>query len=249
MKPCLFICLVLMHPFFGYAQDLNFPGTAPSLSFTAVINKKIDANLLAATKIRLGNHVVKDVYYRQQLLEIYSQALLNYKLNKYWQVSAGFGFQRNNPFEGNWRNEHRLVQQVLLVVPLQKSKFINRFRFEERWFSFPDASASFGTRARYQLGYVKQLKGSMVYWQVNNEVYAITSGSRNAFVSENWLYTGIGFGTGRFGHFETGAGYNSVIRNSRKEWSSLILLQLAWSYVVPVKHKKEMHPAVHSRHF
>ncbi|MDX2046861.1 MAG: hypothetical protein SFU87_08745 [Chitinophagaceae bacterium] len=76
-----------------------------------------------------------------------------------------------------------------------------------------------------------------------------TAGSRNAFVSENWLYTGIGFGTDRFGHFETGAGYNSVIRNNRKEWNSLILLQLVWSYIVPVKHKKEMHPVMHSRHF
>jgi hypothetical protein len=229
------------------AQDLNFPGLAPSLSVT-VHRQKFDLNFLVASKTREGNHLVKDVSYKPQLLEIYSQALVSKKLSERWQIGTGFGFQRNNPFRNDWRNESRLVQQVIFTVPGKKIRFNNRFRIEERWFSFPAAPNSFSTRVRYQAGIVKQLNKKL-YWQLNNEIYAITSGSRFSFFSENWLYSGIGFPVKGLGHFETGIGYNSNVRNSEKEWVSLVLLQVNWSFVVPSRMKTEMHPVMHSRHF
>jgi hypothetical protein len=230
-------------------QNLNFPGAAPSLSLSAVISEKLDINWLAASKIRWGSQLINETYFPQEVLEIYSQALLSYKLSNYWQVSSGYGYQRNNPFNGNWRNEHRLVQQVLYSIPFGKDKFLNRLRFEERWFSYPDTLNEFGTRARFQFGYIKQLRGNMVYWQINNEIYATTSGPRNAIISENWIYSGVGFSIKSIGHFETGVGLNSVVRNKKREWNNLLLLQVAWSYVIAKKRKEEMHPAIHSRHF
>lgn len=175
-----------------FSQDLNFPGLAPSVSLT-VHQHEFDLNFLAASKTKQGHHTVKDVEYEPRLLEIYLQALASHKLNERWQLAAGYGFQRNNPLRNDWRNEHRLVQQVMYTVPVRKLKFNNRFRFEERWFSYPTAPNAFGTRARYQAGIVKKLSDKMVYWQLNNEVYAITSGPRNSLISENWLYSGIGF--------------------------------------------------------
>jgi hypothetical protein len=229
------------------SQNLNFPGLAPSVSFT-VHQKNFDLNFLVASKTKEGYHTVKNVEYAPRFLEIYSQALVARKLKKRWILAAGYGFQRNNPFRSDWRNEHRLVQQAMYSVPGNKIRFNNRLRFEERWFSYPDAPGNFSTRARYQAGIVRQLNKN-IYWQLNNEVYAITSGRRHSFISENWLYSGIGFPVKGLGHFETGIGYNSVVRNERKEWISLILLQVNWSFVLPSKMKTEMHPVMHGRNF
>ncbi len=246
---CYFTILLAVLCAIGRSQDLNFPGMAPALSVSAVINKKLDANILAVSKIRLGNYTSKGMAYLQQVLEIYSQASVNYTINRHWQLSLGYGFQRNNPFNVNWRNEHRLVQQLILVLPLGDNKLLQRVRLEERWFTFPSGASSFGTRARYQLGYVIPLKGMMHYWQFNDEIFANTSGNANSLITENWLYSGVGYSLGSFGHLETGIGYNTAVSNNQHALSSLILLQIAWSYHLPSKSKKDMHPVMHARNF
>ena len=229
------------------AQHLHFPGSAPSLSLTAHVGK-INLNGLVASKTRIGTQTIKGERYEPRLLEIYAQALATRSLGKKWQAGAGYGFQRNNPFRNDWRNEHRLVQQVMLSIPGARMRFTNRFRFEERWFSYPDASTRFASRARYLAGISMPIRKE-IYWQVNNEVFAITGGPRFSFIAENWLYSGIGFPVSGLGHVETGIGYNSNVRNREKEWMSLVLLQINWSFVIPPAKKKEMHPVLHSRHF
>lgn len=231
------------------AQDLNFRGVAPSVSVTAALKNNLDINFLTVSKIRLGNYTVKETNYTNQVLEIYSQLLLSYKINKYWQLGGGYGFQRNNPFNDNWRNEHRLVQQLTYNNANKKLRFYNRLRFEERWFSYPNAPSAFGTRARYQFGFIRKLKGDNVYWQINNETYAITSGPRNSFISENWVYSGIGFPIKSFGHLETGIGYNTIVRNANKDLLNLLLLQVGWNYIFPSVKMKTMHPVMYARHF
>jgi hypothetical protein len=230
-----------------WTQNLNFPGLAPSVSVT-LHQQKFDLNFLIASKTREGSHTVKGMDYERRFREIYTQALVSHKLNERWQIAAAYRFQRNNPFRDDWRNEHRLVQQATYTVSGKKIKFNNRFRIEERWFSFPSTPHSFSTRVRYQTGIVKQLNKNL-YWQLNNEIYCITSGRRYQFISENWLYSGIGFPVKGLGHFETGIGYNSVVRNERKEWISLILLQVNWSFVFLSKMKTDMHPVMHGRNF
>jgi hypothetical protein len=230
-----------------HAQDLHFPGYAPSVSVSAPVTKKLDLNFLAASKVRSGTHTVKGIQYNPLLLELYTQALVTIKLNNQWQLGSGYGFQRNNPFRDEWRNEHRLVQQVQFIIPGKHLKFYQRARFEERWFNYPDNPSSFGTRARYQAGLIKPFKKT--YWQLNNEIYFITSGPRNALIAENWIYTGYGFPVKSLGRLETGVGINSVVRNSSKDVLHLYLFQLAWSYTLPSKHKKEMHPVMQERHF
>lgn len=244
-----FVTVLLLNTTDGNAQDLNFNGASPSVSITAAVKNKSTINFLAVSKIRLGNYNVKGTNYSNEILEIYSQLLYSYKPNKHWQLGTGYGFQRNNPFADNWRNEHRLVQQVSFILPGKSLQFYNRFRFEERWFNYPTAPSAFGTRARYQAGLIKKFKAKDVYWQINNELYAITSGPKNSFLSENWIYSGIGFPVKSLGHWETGIGYNSVSRNSNRDLLNLLLLQISWSYIFPADKKKEMHPVMHTRHF
>jgi Protein of unknown function (DUF2490) len=127
--------------------------------------------------------------------------------------------------------------------------FYNRFRFEERWFSYPDAPNQFATRARYQAGLLEKIKKNGFYWQINDEVYCIPSRSRNSFISENWIYSGIGFPFEPVGHLETGIGYNTVVRNYNKDLQNLLLLQISWSFIFPSGKMKTMNAVMHSRHF
>ncbi len=140
-----------------------------------------------------------------------------------------------------------MVQQVQLIVAGKKLKFYQRARLEQRWFSYPANHDAFGTRARYQAGLIRPFKKT--YWQINNEIYFITSGPHNSVIAENWIYTGYGFPVKSFGRLETGVGINSVVRNSNKDVLHLYLVQLAWSYTIPSKHKREMHPVMQERHF
>lgn len=245
----IFITLFLFNKETIKAQDLNFNGAAPSVSITSAFKNNVDINFLAVSKIRLGNYAIKEMHYSNQVLEIYSQLLVSYKISPHWQIGGGYGFQRNNPFDDNWRNEHRLVQQILFNISGKKSRFYNRFRFEERWFSYPTAPSAFGTRARYQVGFIRKLRGDNVYWQINNEIYAIPSGPKNSFISENWIYSGIGFPVKGLGRWESGIGYNTNVRNTHKDLLNLLLLQVSWSYIFPSAKMKTMHPVMNSRHF
>lgn len=228
------------------SQDQNFPGFAPSLSFTNTLNSRFDLNVLATSKIRLGEQI-KNEKYSPQVLEIYSQALVSYMINKHWHIGTGYGFQRNNPFLDNWRNEHRLVQQAMYVTHFNRSMLYNRFRFEERWFSFPGASNEFATRARYQIGFARELS-KKAYWQLNEEAYFIPSAYRNALFSENWVYGGIGFKLKPIGNIETGLGYNSVARNIN-DFTNYLLLQVAWSYTIKSRDNNMMSVIMHNQHF
>lgn len=243
----LLILVLIRHS--AFSQNINFAGTAPALSFTSVPAKKLDINFLVTSKLRVGDYTIKEEQYNTKVLEIYSQVLATYKIDKHFQTGVGYGFQRNNPFNNNWRNEHRLVQQVMYATAKEPFKFYSRFRFEERWFSYPTAQNEFGTRARYLAGIIKKLDKKNTYWQLNDEIYAITSGRKNAFISENWIYTGIGFGVKPLGRLETGIGYNTVVRNADKDLMSLLLLQVNWSYIIPSQKMTTMHPVMHSRNF
>jgi hypothetical protein len=249
-KRSFFLLLIFISAYYrAHTQILNFVGTAPSLSFTAVPAKNLDINFLVTSKLRVGDYTIKEEQFNTKILEIYSQALASYGVDKHFQISAGYGFQRNNPLDNNWRNEHRLVQQVMYATAKESFKFYNRFRFEERWFSYPIASDEFGTRARYLVGIIKKLDKKNTYWQLNDEIYAITSGRKNALISENWIYTGIGFGIKPLGRLETGIGYNSVVRNNNRDLMNLLLIQVNWSYIIPAPDMKTMHPVMHSRNF
>lgn len=232
-----------------FSQNLNFSGTAPALSFTSVPAKKLEINFLVTSKVRVGDYNIKEEQYNTKILEIYSQVLATYKIDKHFQTGVGYGFQRNNPFDNNWRNEHRLVQQVMYATAKEPFKFYNRFGLKRDGFSYPTAQNEFGTRARYLAGIIKKLDKKNTYWQLNEEIYAITSGRKNAFIAENWIYTGIGFGVKPLGRLETGIGYNTVVRNADKDIMSLLLLQVNWSYIIPSQKMTTMHPVMHSRNF
>ncbi|MEO8403704.1 MAG: DUF2490 domain-containing protein, partial [Chitinophagaceae bacterium] len=174
------------------AQDLSFPGIAPSITINAPLNHHFDLNFLTTSKIRLGDHTVKGVRYPSHFLQNYNLLILSYKINVHWQIGAGCGYEINDPFLDTRRNNKRFIQQVQYVLPSDKIRFSNRLRLEERWFHYHYDPPAFGTRVRYQTLFNYRINKHDLSWQLTNEVYVVPSGPRNALLSEDWVSTSIG---------------------------------------------------------
>jgi hypothetical protein len=229
------------------AQNVYFPGVCPFIIVTASPNKKIDINAVALSRIRIGEYTVRSVKYDAGPTQIYSHLILSYKLTTHWLIGGGIAFQRNNPFLPDWKNDYRLIEQLGYNLSGKKWKFNNRLRVEERWFHSPNAPSNFGTRIRLQPTYMHQLKGWKLYWETYDELYAIPSGPRNSFISENWFYAGVGFTASPSSRIDTGFGCNTQVMNKHHDLNNILMLQVMWNYTIPSKHKKETSPVINPR--
>lgn len=234
-------------PFVLDAQNINQVGFLPILTHTFVA-PKWDVSILGASKISANSQSVEGVVYPASILEVYFQLQASRKLTSNVVVSGSYGYQRNNPFRENYTNEHRLGQQLIWVVSSKKGHFYQRFRAEERFIQ--DKSHQyyqFGTRARYQVGLTRDF-GSSHFINLSNEIFAIPSGPKNAFLSENIFYLGIGRKVKK-GNIEVGIVFNTIVRNNDHDLRNLLLLQLLWSGSMTRMKEKKENVTLHMRHF
>ncbi|HEX2608235.1 MAG TPA: DUF2490 domain-containing protein [Flavisolibacter sp.] len=247
MKPFLFCISIVLAGKTAMCQDLKFGGAAAAFGYSKSLNSKADLTFSLALKSRLQPRTIEQTYYGPQLTEYYLQGLYSFKFSRNWQMGLGYGFQRNNPFNDDWRNEHRLVQQIQFNTKFGKTTWYNRLRAEERWFHFPVMNAVSAVRFRWQSGWIIPL--SKGYLHANNEIYLIPSRYRNAVYSENWLYAGYAWKSRSNRHFESGAGINSVVRNKAGERLVLFLLQFNYNIMQGAKVMEKTPPMMNNRHF
>lgn len=213
-----------------------------------IVTTKLSINVLGVTKISITEQTIGGVLFPANFLEVYFQLQASFKLRSNIMISGFYGFQRNAPFQENYTNEHRPGQQLIWVVSLKKNHFYQRFRAEERFIQ--DKSHlyyQFGTRCRYQLGLTRDF-GSSHFINLSNEIFAIPSGPRNAFLSENITYIGIGRKVKK-GNIEVGIVFNTIVRNSDRDLRNLLLLQLQWSGSMTRMKDGMDNMTMHMRHF
>lgn len=210
------------------AQNKNENGFAPTLSASVALHRKLDISAFSIAKIAFEKEPAKQNNYQVQTLYIYGQALLTYTANKNWRIGAGYGFQRNNPFKDNWRNENRVVEQVIFSTTTKNIMWHSRLRLEQRWFYFADHSKDFSTRTSGQFGITLPFFSQNIYWQIYDEAY-FNLPAKPLF-SENWSYAGIGFNLKHNNHIETGIGYDRNV-NSKGERINLLLFQITCSWI------------------
>jgi hypothetical protein len=226
-------------------QDLNFYGFIPCYSQTGLISKKFDYNFFVsvtddAFKRHFSNSAFpyNDVVYPAKLLQVYIQPSIIYKYspNLNFAVSFTYNYQRNNP-NVPYFSEYRPWQQAIYSHPLGKVRLTQRLRFEERLIKNQGDIRRFFTRLRYQIAVNIPLEGKTLdahefYFNAYNEFYFTLSNSpqrpRNAFFSEDWLYAGVGYNTGKMGRIEVGPLYQAAYRNRAHERRNLSLLQMMW---------------------
>jgi len=232
MKKITLITGLIMICNITFSQNLRFYGLLPAVNQTGQISKKINYNLFVSTTIDAFDETINGVEYPATDLQFYLQPSIIYIHSPNLNYAGSYTFQRNNPFNGNFVNEHRVWQQIIFTLPISNGRITNRIRFEERFIKnnatreFP-----FSTRARYQIGYNIPLQGRILdihecYFNSYNEFYFSLTGSKNATYSENWTYAGIGYTLGKMGRIEAGYMFQFAVRNTKKDLRFLNLAQI-----------------------
>lgn len=211
-----------------------FNGVIPVINQTGSVTDKIKYNIFLSTTIDVFKTDIGGIHYPSTDMQLYIQPSVIYHLNQRINYSASYTYQRNSPFRDNFINEHRLWQQISYTIPLPKGKIGNRLRFEERFIQ-NKLSATFplSTRLRYQLSYttplsLKSIMNDKLYFNCYNEWYFSLSGNKNAFYSENWTYSGIGYKIGEKEKIEFGYLFQVAVRNNQHDLRFLNLLQISW---------------------
>jgi len=216
------------------AQDLAFYGFLPAINVTGNFGGKINVNLFSSTTIDAVNERIGGIEYPATDFQFYLQPSVIYVHSPQLNFAASYTYQRNNPFQDNFVNEHRLWQQVIYAMPLGAGKLNQRLRLEERFIENRVTSKyPYFTRARYQIGYNQPLQGRTLeahefYLNTYNEFYFSLTGAKNATYSENWTYGGVGYDLGNLGRFEVGYLFQTAVRNAQKDLRFLNLAQVMW---------------------
>jgi hypothetical protein len=217
-----------------YAQDLTFYGGLLALNHTGRVAHKFDLNFFASTTVDAFTRRIQGVEYPARDLQLYIQPSIVYRHSGNLSFSGSYTYQRNNPLEPTFVNEHRLWEQVLVGHSLAKGRLTHRFRYEQRFIQdralnqFP-----FSTRLRYQVALSVPLQGPTLegnecYLAAYNEFYFSLSGQRNALYSENWAYLGVGRTFKNNSRLEMGYLFQSARRNLNHDNRYLHLLQVMW---------------------
>jgi hypothetical protein len=218
-----------------FSQNLSFYGFLPAISQTGRISKKLNYNLFASTTVDAIEKRVNSVEYPASDLQLYIQPSLIYTYAANLNFAGSYTYQRNNPFNGNFTNEHRLWQQFIYSIPVSKGKITNRIRLEERFIENKiTGKYPYFTRIRYQIGFNIPLQGKTLdehefYFNSYNEFYFTLTGVRNATYSDNWTYSGLGYSLGKLGKLEFGYLLQTSVRNKQKDLRFFNLAQFMWS--------------------
>lgn len=240
----LFLLCFFLSSYPGVAQDWTFFGAFPAISQSGNIGKKIQYNLYLSATIDAFHRTIAEKDYPATALQYYIQPSLSYKFTPNIQAGVGYAYVKHNLF-GLYVNENRLWAQVVGthdVSALGHLKLAHRLRYEERYpLNMKTNQWSYATLFRYQVGvnlplYDTKQKTKGFYASASNEFFLCLTGARNSpissknsFYSENWLYGGVGYNTGKFGKIEVGYMYQNLIRNPQQDHRYLHLVQATWA--------------------
>ncbi|WP_250631302.1 DUF2490 domain-containing protein [Rhodoflexus caldus] len=233
VRTILVVGLLIMYRI-AYAQNLTFYGFLPTINQTGRICPKWNYNFFASTTIDAFYENIGGVEYPATDLQLYIQPSIVYLLSSNVQLAGSYTYQRNNPFNENFVNEHRLWQQVFFSLPASKSRITNRLRLEERFTEDKQTGLyPFSTRTRYQIGFNLPLQGRNLdkhefYLIAYNEFFLSLTGAKIAAYSEDWAYAGLGYETGKMGRIELGYMLQTLVRNRHKDLRFLNLAQIIW---------------------
>ncbi len=233
LMKALILILVLIIPGVSLADQIVLVGARPFVSLTKAVAPRWDFNVFYAETINDGH--AKKIVPRD--LQSYFQTGLTFKYSPNFNLSAGYVFQRNNPFYQDFSNENRLWQQMIYTHPLSFFTLGHRLRFEERFIDNrrTHATDKMATRLRYQISFTAPLQGKEIdpgeyFFNTYNESYFSLTGNRNAWYSENWSYAGLGLQTKDLGRFEAGPLVQWAKINRAGDARLFYLLQLGWSF-------------------
>jgi hypothetical protein len=231
------IVLILFYSSLATAYNIDLIGARPFLSATHRWNERWDVNLFYAETINLSDSHSHGVSYPSRDIQSYFQGGFVYRYTPSINFSAGYVFQRNNPFSGDFLNENRLWQQVVFSQPVGNGNLSHRVRLEERFIEdrARHGTQPMSTRVRYQISYTSPFVGREIvaksfFFSFYNEFYFSTSKPRNTFYSENWSYGGVGYQTASYGRYEFGPLLQWATIDNAHDTRTFVVTQLGCSF-------------------
>jgi hypothetical protein len=221
------------------AKTQSLEGVLPFVSLTKGVSPRFDINLFTSGTFNLTDKFYGQEHFPSRETQFYIQPSLIYKQSPNLNfIFLGYVYQRNNPFQlYEFVNENRLFQQILYGSDFTFGRITHRLRFEERFIEERASGRTqpMATRLRYQIGLFMPLQGRELtagefFLNAYNEFYFSTTGTRNAFYSDNWAYAGIGYQTADWGRVEVGPLSQVSVINTNKDLRYFTLLQFGWSY-------------------
>ena len=220
---------------FTKAQNIHFYGLLPAINQTGRLSEKFNYNFFASTTIDALKLIENGKTYPASDFQLYIQPSLIYVHSPNLNFAGSYTYQRNNPFNLAYSNEHRIWQQAIFSFAAGSARVTNRFRFEERFIqNRTTGEYPLSFRARYQIGFNRPLQGKTLdpkefYVNTYNEFYfSLTKSQRNSLYSENWTYAGLGYNLGKMGRIEIGYLFQTFVRNATKDLRFLNLAQVMW---------------------
>lgn len=227
---------LLLFPVASFAHSFETKGALTFFSLTGKISPYSSLTFYHYDVYSFQNSHFEGKRYRAGLIQSYFQTAYNYQYRPNVAFSLGYIFQRNEPLRESFQNENRIFQQVVFGVQHRSFSSSHRFRFEERLIdNRKEDEWEFRTRFRYQIGAKVPLRGIVLdageyYINAYNEFYFSTTGERNAFWSDNWLYVGLGFQTKKLGSFEVGPLIQASVVDRQKDIRYHETVQAGWIY-------------------
>ena len=208
--------------------NLNYAGIFPTIDHSGKLSEKwsYNAYLFAAAK-PYGHTNQWNLKDKARLLYAYSETGISYNITSKLSATASYVYERQNPFEENYRNENRLFQQLTLKLPLKKEfELKQRLRFDERFIGNRlTGKSEFSHRLRYLIGAKKPLNDS---WYVTGYTEFFFGTSGKVQFNENWSALQAGYAFNNIHSVEFGFLYVGWIYNNTNNWFNQYYLQMTW---------------------
>lgn len=230
-----FLLFILIIP--AYAKTYDTYGVVPFLSLSKGLGPKFDLNFYHSDTFGLTDNHFNNKHYKSRDLQTYFQTGVNYKFLPSLNFTLGHIYQRNNPMDVDFTNEHRIFEQVTYTHNIDEKKITHRIRYEQRFIDEREEH-EFKTRLRYQIGMSLPLQGRELdpnewYFNCYNEFYFSTTGERYAFYSDDWAYAGFGYQTREWGKLEAGPLAQYAVINHDHDIKAFYALQFGWILKFP----------------
>lgn len=231
MRNILALPPFLVSGFYCSAQSTSL-GVMPTIDHSGTINKYWSYNLYYFGGINLINRTERaGAEEHANFFVFYGENALSYRINKGLSVSGAYVYERQRPFDSNYRNEHRFFVQGTWKYKMGKIELRHRLRYDGRFIQdrikeeFPYTS-----RIRYLFGANVPMNEGKLYLNTYNEFFFNTYRAASSIYGENWAYAGLGLKTARNSAFEAGPLYIFWVNgNAFKDMNHFVYLQLTWS--------------------
>lgn len=174
-------------------QTHHISGAFPVISLGYELNSKWRLDTWSFVSYFPSEKTLDDIIYPAVTGAFYTEVDLTYVIDDVWSLTGSYTYERANPFEDYYRNEHRGWFQVQAATQAGRATIKNRFRYDARFIeNRSTGETDYEPRIRHLLGVDRPL-GAKVTAIVYNEMFFNTFFEKTAFLAENWAFVGVKF--------------------------------------------------------